>query len=184
MILICWNERVAGTEFNLYNPLRPKAWPQREEGCMKKKWIVIANRIEARIYRDRPFVLIETLENELGREKNRAMTTDKPGWSHSRFFGPLGNHMLSGEKSPHEDAAVQFARRLSRFLERQGQARRYDELVIAAEPKMLGRIRGMIPKHLGERIEWLKKDFGHLSDHELARVFSPSSQKVTMDTWT
>ena len=134
---------------------RPKLG--RKERQMRKRWIVVANRTEARIYRDRPFKLIETLDNALGREKNRAMTTDKPS--------------VTGENDPHEDAARQFARRLGRFLELGNYSGRYDEIVLAAEPKMLGRIRSFIDRHLSRKIEWLRKDFGHLSDYEVSRVF-------------
>src|SRR6185437_13183338 len=88
---------------------------------VNRKWIVVADRIEARIYREKPFELVERVTNDLGREKNRALMTDKPGWSRSKLAQPSSTHSLTGEKNPHEEAAVQFARQLCRFLEQAGQ---------------------------------------------------------------
>lgn len=137
---------------------------------MAAKWIVIADRTKARIFTEKPFASLQILRNELGREKNRAMTTDKPGWSRSKFSQPSSTHALTGERNPHEDAAVQFAKRLCRYLEHESQLHRFKDLLIVAEPKMLGRIRESFPEHLAARTEWLKKDFGHRSAYEIGET--------------
>lgn len=133
----------------------------------KTKWIVVIERSRARIFLANPFRHIETLENELGREKNKAMTTDKPGWSRSKLAQPSSTHSLTGEKNPHEDAAVDFARRISRHLEHEAQAHNFEELTIVAEPKMTGRIRQFLGSPALPEVEWLRKDWSHLSDHEI-----------------
>ena len=138
---------------------------------MAVKWLVIADRTKARIYKQKPFTMIDTLENSLGREKNRAMTTGKPGLSRSKFSQPSSTHSLTGEKSPHEDAAMQFARSLCRFLERRNAEHKFSELLIAAEPKMARSIRSSMEKHLTEKVHWMKKDFAHLSDFQIGEVF-------------
>ncbi|MGZ3722314.1 MAG: host attachment protein [Bdellovibrionales bacterium] len=145
---------------------------------MAAKWIVVADRTKARIFKEKPFTNIKTLKNDLGREKNRAMTTDKPGWSRSKFSQPSSTHALTGEKSPHEDAAVQFARTLCRYLEHESQEHSFDGLLIAAEAKMMGRIRDSLPKHLSEKADWLKKDFGHLSEHEIGQALGLGQKRA------
>ncbi len=144
---------------------------------MKKRWIIIADRIEARIFRETPFTLIKTLANPLGREKNKVLRTDKPGWGKAQYSRSAGIHSMSGEKDPHEEAAVQFARTLSRFLERESEADRYDDLMIVAEPKMLGRIRSFLAPHLSERVHWMKKDLGHLSDYQIGKKLEMPSER-------
>ena len=137
---------------------------------MAAKWIVIADRTKARIFKEKPFTCIKTLENELGREKNRALRNDKPGWSRAQYSGSAGIHAMNGEKNPHEEAAIQFARTICKHLEHESQVHQFDDLLIAAEPKMVGRIRESLPKHLAEKTNWLKKDFGHFSEHEVGQA--------------
>lgn len=137
---------------------------------MKTKWIVVASRIEARIFKEKPFRLIKTLENPLGREKNKALMTDKPGWSKAQYSKSAGLHSMTGEKDPHEEAAMQFARTVVHYLELEGQAHDFDKLVIVAEPRMMGRIRSHLSKHLSERVQWTQKDLGHLSDYEVGKT--------------
>lgn len=143
-----------------------------------KSWVVVADRVQARVFARHPFELLHVLNNPLGREKNRSLTTDKPGWARSRFSSPASTHALTGEKNQHEIAALQFAREIARFLEAKLIARRFDELLIVAEPKMLGRIRQMLPKVLVKQAQWLKKDFGKLSAHQIGQSLAqPSIEK-------
>lgn len=139
----------------------------RNDVEMNPRLYVIANRVEARIFKDSPFELVKTLVNNLGREKNKVLRTDKPGWSRSRFSKSSGIHAMTGEKNPHEEAAVQFARKISRYIERQKNIHAFDQMVIAAEAKMMGRIRSQLDVRVAEDVRWLKKDFGHLSSSEI-----------------
>ena len=144
---------------------------------MKTKWIVVANRTQAKIFKENPFVLLKTLENPLGREKNLALRTDKPGSGKSQYSKSAGIHSMTGEKDPHEEAAIQFARELSRYLEHQGEQHRFDELVVAAEPKMMGRIRKTMALHLSETVQWIQKDFGHLSDYQIGKSLGITNER-------
>lgn len=138
----------------------------------KRRWIVVVNRVEARIFDGRTMNLREVLVNELGREHNRALTTDKPGVSRSRFSGVSHVHALTGEKDPHEDVAVAFAKRIAVFLEKSMGLDKFDSLAIFAEPRMLGRLRSNFSKRLIAVIEFHPKDFGHLSVVELKTVIA------------
>lgn len=122
---------------------------------MPKRWIAIVNRTEARIFSEKPFKRIGQLKNLLGRAKNREMTTDRP--------------RPAGEKSPHEDAAVMFAKRLSEYFRKAHATNRFDALTIVAEPKMLGRVKSELHKTIKNCTEWIAKDFGHTSNVEIPK---------------
>lgn len=137
---------------------------------MMRRWIVIANRIDARIFRKHPFSLLHEIRDELGREKNRAMTTDKPGSGRGPLSQASSTHSYGSEKSPHDDAAVQFARRLCHFLKHKKDFQTFDQLEVYAEPRMMGFIRERMDKNLKTCTEWLPKDFGSFSNHEVAKA--------------
>jgi protein required for attachment to host cells len=132
-----------------------------------KKWIMVANRVHAQVFHGQTFELIEKLENPIGREKNHALTTDKPGWSRGKFAQPSSIHALTGEKDPHEEAAIQFARKLARFIDKAFIMHRFDTLTLVAEPKLLGHIRASLSKHLLKQIDCVEKDFPHANRHDI-----------------
>lgn len=137
---------------------------------MAIKWIVLVNRVDARIFTEKTFRLLAELKNDLGREKNKAMTTDKPGRASGKFASRTGVHTLSGEKNPHEDAAIEFAKRVTEYLHKQSKLNLFDELLVIAEPKMMGRLKSDMDKSLVECTHWLAKDFGKASAHELKKL--------------
>ena len=132
-----------------------------------KKWIVIANRISTRIYSEKSFQHIITMKNPMGKERNRSLKYDQPGMSQAKFSGASSTHSLTGEKNPHEDAAVDFAREIRNYLKKESDQNNFDKLLIVAEPKMMGRIREHLPKRIMEHCEWVSKDLGHVSEAEL-----------------
>src|ERR1700757_1598785 len=96
---------------------------------MSIQWIAIVNRTGAQLYSEKTFRLVGELKNSLGREKNRAMTDDRPGLARSRFIAG-STHSMTGEKNPHEDAAVAFARRVASFLRKQFSLKKFDKLLM------------------------------------------------------
>jgi protein required for attachment to host cells len=142
---------------------------QTKECHVIRSWIVVANRIEARIFRRRPFTLLHEFHDGLGREKNRAMTTDKPGMGRASF-SQSSPHTMTGEKNPHDDAAVQFARKICHFLKHKKDFQTYDDLEIYAEPRMMGFIRENMDKQVKLITQWLPKDFAYFSNHEVAKA--------------
>ena len=136
------------------------------------KWIVIANRISARIYCEKPFQHIITLKNPLGKERNRELRYDQPGFSHAKFGGPSSTHSLTGEKDPHEYATVEFAKEIRNYLKKESTQNNFDSLLIVAEPKMMGRMRNQLPKELISKCEWISKDLGHVPEGELLQAIN------------
>lgn len=129
---------------------------------MKVEWIVVANAEKARILQKhgtKPMRQIGLLENPLGRERNRNLSKDKPGLGRTRGSGasPFG---LSKRSTPHEDSVAAFCRRIAAFLKWHLNADSFDTLTVAAEPQMLGQIRGLLQKSKTnlKPIQWVQKD--------------------------
>lgn len=138
---------------------------------MAKNWIVVVNRVEARIFDGRTMQRLHRLVNNLGREKNRAFTTDRPGVGRNRMAARGSIHNLTGEKKPHDEAALQFTRRLSLFLRRRLGNKSFEKLTVVAEPRMQGWLKKSLDKNVLDVCSWKSKDLGHNSDHELKILF-------------
>ncbi|HEX5655809.1 MAG TPA: host attachment protein [Polyangiales bacterium] len=110
---------------------------------MSGTWIVVAHRAGARIFethgRGSGLDYVQELRNEAGRLKDSELDSDRQGAAgHSSHHG---QDSLSREQSPHERAAADFARELSRLLERGRNEHAYDDVVLVAEPGFLGMLR-------------------------------------------
>lgn len=138
---------------------------------MSLKWVAVVDRSEARIFDAETMGRIHTLKNSLGREKNRAFTTSKPGSARSRFGARASTHGLTGEKNPHDQVTIQFAKKLNAFLKKRLGEKRFERLILAAEPRMKGWIREGMDRSVNKLCEWKSKDFAHFSDHELKAIF-------------
>lgn len=137
---------------------------------MSKTWIVVCDRVSARVFSKKPFRLLLKMDNELGRERNRAMSTDKPGMSRAKFGRSSSVYALTGEKDPHEDAAKAFARKIAGYLDDQKNSKKFDELIIVAEPRMMGRIKTPMTKSLKEGAMFIAKDLGRAKPHQLEKA--------------
>lgn len=132
-------------------------------------WILTANRSGARILDKQggTLTLLETIENAEGRLRNRDIDTDR----HGRAFDRATNarHALSTTESPHERIAKGFARGLADKLRQARLVRRFDRLVIVAEPHLLGLIRAELDAVTARTvIATVAKDLAHVPVDELA----------------
>jgi protein required for attachment to host cells len=124
------------------------------------KWLVVANRIGAEIFEVKSgdvLKSIKKMENPLGREKNKAMTTDKPGLSRGKFKG-ASPHSMTGEKNPHEDAAVQFAKKLAAYLKKEANKQHTLGVQIVAGPRMIGKIKTELGTDSNGQFTWTAKN--------------------------
>ena len=104
-------------------------------------WILIANRVGARIVdkQGNNFSLIETISHEQGRLRDREVNSDKQGRGFDRMGG--GRHALSASETAHEHDAKAFAQELADKLRGERNAKRFERLVLVAEPHFLGLLR-------------------------------------------
>lgn len=145
---------------------------------MTNTWILVCNQEKARIFGKKPFRLVISLKNNLAREKNRALSDDKPGMSRAKFASSSFLHSLTGEKNPHEEAVVSFAKEVSSYLKKAKSLKKYDDLIIVAEPRMAGRLRKELSKSIVEKVEWVSKDLGKIPNNQLAKVLGLNQQQA------
>jgi protein required for attachment to host cells len=130
---------------------------------MGRRWIAVVTRTRARILDRRDFSLIRTFDNDLGRERSRAMSADKPGVSRGKYAANPNIHRLARERSPHEEAAVVFARKVSSYLTRSFNQHYFDDILVVAEPRMMGRLRKHFSRRLLDHCQFEMKDLGRMS---------------------
>lgn len=138
---------------------------------VKTRWYVVANRVEAVLYRDRPehpFEFVERLSNPKGRLTEAELDSDRPGRSFSSAPGSTVRHGLDQRHVHHEQAAVQFAHHIGQVLWHALLDHQFARLVIVAEPHFLGLIRQSLPEQVTRLIEHeIPREFHEGSDAEL-----------------
>lgn len=110
---------------------------------MNQVWVVVASSTRCRIFRQdnhsAPLVEIEDLVHPEGRLRRSELETDRPG----RAFDGSGHrrHAVGEPVNRAEHQSARFARSVAGRLERARQRRRFDRLVVVAEPRFLGHLR-------------------------------------------
>ena len=116
---------------------------------MKTTWIMVASREEVRIFsrEGSGHIKLELdIGNPLGKLKLQDLVSDKSG-------APSDNRMrrrpaYSTEESPRERALKDFYREVCNQLDHALSRHDFSELVLIAEPRLLGYIRGMLSKNV------------------------------------
>jgi protein required for attachment to host cells len=135
-------------------------------------WILVAHRAGARVFEhnnSQPGLqLVSTLQNEAGRLKSGALESDKPGSSFST--GAVhGGHPMGHEDLAHERVAEGFAKELCELLAKGRSDKRYDSLVLVAEPHFVGILRAKLDHQTAQLVTaTVSKDLGHVPAHELS----------------
>jgi len=112
----------------------------------KTIWIVVANRVTARIFAaESPLGAIDEIETLLhpqGRLSEQNLVTDRPGRTTERA-GP-GQSTSDPDTSQHEHEATVFAMEIAGTLTKARNDARYGTLVLVAPPAFLGALRKAI----------------------------------------
>lgn len=132
-------------------------------------WIVVANRVTARIFAaSSPLGAldeVETLLHPEGRVREQMLVTDRPGRSNDRS-GP-GSHADSDTVQHDHEAAV-FAGEIAACLAKGRTNGRYGTLVIVAPPAFLGELRKRLDAPTQNLVTLeLDKDLAHLDPRAL-----------------
>lgn len=113
-------------------------------------WILVANKMEAKIYEKRPDQTEMSSLKEFGNPKARAtdkdLGTDKPGRSFDMGVGM--RHALSQEHGPADTALQEYVRTISHELENGLKQHSFGRLVLIAGPNLLGRLKGELAPQL------------------------------------
>jgi protein required for attachment to host cells len=136
----------------------------------KSIWIVVANRVTARIFAAAtPLGAIDEVETLLhpeGRVPEQSLVSDKPGRTHDRA-GP-GRSAADPDTTQHEHEATLFAAQIAATLAKARNDNRYGTLVIAAPPAFLGVLRKALDAQTQNVVTLeLDKDLAHLDARSL-----------------
>jgi len=131
---------------------------------MKKTWILVADSARARIFTAEhvsgPLREVKDIAHSEAHLKDQDLVTDRPG----RNTGSGGaHHALNDKNDPKRHEAAQFAGRLAEELEHGRVNNRFEQLILVAEPSLLGRVRDHLNEHLKRMISFeLDKNLAQL----------------------
>jgi protein required for attachment to host cells len=130
---------------------------------IKTDWIVVASRDQVRIFSKKqgphPLELITEIGNPSGRLRLKDLESDKPGRaSDNRMHA---RHAYSKEEDAITRSTRDFYRQIVDLLVRGAEMRRFSQLNLIAEPRLLGFLRQMLPESLQRAI-----------NHEIAKDLS------------
>ena len=142
-------------------------------------WFIVASQKEARIFiktlEREQLKLLKTLTNPLGSVKRRDLIKKEAGQG-VKSVGHVGGAHYSQPKrhDPHEEAVVQFAKQVSKFLEGERLKKNFKSLAIVAEPNLLGKLRAEMATDLKNSVtDWIKKDLQKTPKKELVNFLLP-----------
>ncbi len=116
---------------------------------MKSTYILVADSSRARIFTaatpSSALEEIEALAHTEGRLHDREMTSDLPG--KVKGEGKMG-HAFEQATDPKKHEASIFAHRIAGFLEGAHNEKKFEQLLIIAEPSFLGLLRNQLPEQI------------------------------------
>ncbi|PJZ69419.1 host cell attachment protein [Leptospira perolatii] len=126
---------------------------------MKRKWVVVANRSEAKIFEyqgpSQGLKLLQSMENPDGRLSNAELTTEK-GQS------PRADFDLTYEREPKRKVAEAFAGKLSDFVNLERKKDSFSNFILISEPGFMGMVLSKLDDHTREKIyHKMPKDIVH-----------------------
>lgn len=106
-------------------------------------WLLLADRARARIVGatrlDQAYDELDHLVHPESQLRGREVDTDGPGRSFD--VGGPGRHAMERERDVRDQEADQFAGELSEYLHQAAVDNRFERLIVAASPPLLGRLR-------------------------------------------
>ena len=138
-----------------------------------KRWIVVADGSQARIYstRDRnpKLKLVRQLTHPESREQGLDLLPNRP--DRIQHNGEMTARGGMDPSSVHHEEQRKFARILAEALDASCSGHEFDELVLVAAPKFLGYLRTSLSAQVGRRvIQELPKDLVNAAPPEVADI--------------
>jgi protein required for attachment to host cells len=116
---------------------------------MKSTFILVADSSRARFFTaespSSPLEEIEALTHTEARLHDREMTSDLPG--KIKGDGSMG-HAFEQPTDPKKHEASNFAHQIAHYLEKAHNEKKYEQLLIIAEPSFLGMLRIQLPEQI------------------------------------
>jgi protein required for attachment to host cells len=154
---------------------------------MDNLWILVAHRSGARFFRrnnrKEGIQLIEEVDFPAGRVKNQDVDSDRPGRHIRPGIGArVQKHGVYSEVQPDEQIALEFSKKLSSILDEGRTQNRFSNLMIAADPHMVGLLRQSLNKQTYERVvKFLGKNLAKVKDYEVPKYLSDALSQYDQD---
>ncbi len=127
-----------------------------------------------------PLDLAQSYSFAEARLPDRELESDKAGRVFKVSARGGARAATDSERTAHDHLAENFARTLATTLEQGRNQDKFDALILVAEPKFLGMLRGVLGKQLQKKIiGTLSKDLTAISEFEL-----PQHLGELLDVWT
>jgi protein required for attachment to host cells len=145
---------------------------------VKHRWVVIADSAQGRImqFGSEGLELVESFEHPASQESNRDLIGNRPGQNQHGMEKDLkGNepHAL------HADEALRFAKQLGNFLATAHAQNRFADLVLVADPKFLGLLRGELSRPVASCVSAsINRRALGMKPREVAELVGASSQSA------
>jgi protein required for attachment to host cells len=116
---------------------------------MTTTWVVVAHQTGARILEHRSgfgkhLAFVSELQNPDGRKRNHEIDSDRAGKTFTSGHGITGGRAMHHEHTAHEHVIEGFIRTLAGQLQRARAEGSFDDLILVAEPRFLGGLRGAL----------------------------------------
>ena len=134
---------------------------------MNTTWIVVGHRAGARIFehKEGALRLVSDVSQEAGRLKSGEINSDGPG--RSLDHSP-GGHPMSSENNAHDHVALTFAQSIGKSLQKARNEHSFEHLVLVAEPRFLGMLRGVLDKPTAALVtNTVGKDLAHVGANDI-----------------
>ena len=133
-------------------------------------WILVCDGARGRILANRGrgtgLSEIESAENKDAREPTRKLGSDRPGRSFDSVGG--GRHALVSPADWHRFEKTQFAKEMAAIINEAALKNRFDRLVLAAPPRVLGDLRQALRPQATRKVTGeIGKDLTQVATHDL-----------------
>jgi protein required for attachment to host cells len=146
---------------------------------MKRTWVVVMDRMGARIFerlaRKKDLSLLREWEHPGGDFLEQELTSDRPGIGRMNSREYRGNVYNPGS-SAKEVSLKQFCRKVAHYLNAcrlnsNQHAEGYDELILIAESHTLGILRSVLHEQVSRKVvSTLDKDFAWIETRDLPDI--------------
>ena len=143
---------------------------------MKTTWVLVADGARARLFEtapvERALTELDCYANPEGRAGTRGTTTERPP-TVNESVGPA-RHSIEPHTTQREKVADRFAKSLRDVLERGRNEHRYEQLVLIAPPRFLGRLHANFSKELRNTLAGeIRRDFTELAADQICARLPP-----------
>ena len=138
---------------------------------MSKHWVVVADQSKARIFTvaDPHGALLHVgeLEHPEAREREQALTSDRPGRSFDS--SGQGRHAMGSKVEPGKQESIRFAKQVADHLQTAHNEGRCDRLLLVVGPPLLGLLRENLKALSGMKITEIEKNLGQYDALEIRK---------------